>query len=231
MRRFWTEVTIVPESGGFALRLDGKPMRLPASGALTIPHRPLADAMAAEWRDAPPVIGPADLPLTRLATAATSQIAPDPAPLSANLLAYGRTDLLCYRADAPDSLIALQHAQWQPWLDWAAARFAARLETTHGIVAITQPEEAIRALARVLATQDHWALAGLGVAVPALGSLILGLAAITGALTASEAHDLARLDEDWQERQWGTDAESTARRALVARDIASAVSFVNLTRA
>ncbi|MDD2860735.1 MAG: ATPase, partial [Acidiphilium sp.] len=63
------------------------------------------------------------------------------------------------------------------------------------------------------------------------GSLILGLAAITGALTASEAHDLARLDEDWQERQWGTDAESAVRRALVARDIASAVSFVNLTRA
>jgi len=231
MRRFWTEVTIVPESGGFALRLDGKPMRLPASGALTIPHRALAEAMAGEWRDAPAVIGPADLPLTRLATAATGQIAPDPAPLSTNLLAYGRTDLLCYRADAPDALIALQRASWQPWLDWADQRFGARLEITHGIVAITQPDEAIHAFARALAVQDHWALAGLGVAVPALGSLVLGLAAITGELTAAEAHDLARLDETWQQRQWGIDAEAAARHAVVARDIASAVSFVHLTRA
>ncbi|MDD2877005.1 MAG: ATPase [Acidiphilium sp.] len=230
MRRFWTHATIATQDGGYAVLLDGKPVRLPGGTPLAVAHRPLAEAIAREWAAANAVVVPDDLPLTRLAGAAIERIAPDPAALRQNLLAYGGADLLCYRAETPAELAALQYAHWQPWLDWAARCFDARLIPTHGIVAVIQPETVLDALSRALAPQDNWALAGLGVAVPALGSLVLGLATISGALTPPDAHALAILDETWQERQWGIDAEAQARRTAVARDIASAVEFVTLTR-
>ncbi|MGC9268779.1 ATP12 family chaperone protein [Acidiphilium sp.] len=230
MRRFWTDVTIDAVEAGFAIRLDGKPVRLPGGAPLAVPHQALASAIAGEWRAANATIIPDDLPLTQLAGAAIEQIAPDPDALRRNLLAYGSTDLLCYRAETPAALAALQHEKWQPWLDWANNRLGARLVTTRGIIAVTQSDAALRCLAGALASQDEWALAGLGVAVPALGSLVLGLATIAGAMTPETAHDLARLDEIWQEATWGADAEAQARRNGIARDIASAAMFVTLTR-
>jgi chaperone required for assembly of F1-ATPase len=230
MRRFWTEVTVASVETGFGIHLDGKPVRLPGGAPLAVPHHALAHAIAGEWRAANATVIPDDLPLTRLAGAAIDHVAPDPEALRRNLLAYGRTDLLCYRAETPEALAAHQHAQWQPWLDWAATRYGARLIATHGIIALTQPEPAMQALANALAEQDAWALAGLGVAVPALGSLILGLATTTGALDPGTAHGLARLDQAWQEQRWGIDQEAALRREDVARDIASAVEFVTLTR-
>jgi chaperone required for assembly of F1-ATPase len=230
MRRFWTDVTVVPVDAGFAVQLDGKPLRLPGGAAVTVPHHPLASAIAGEWRAANATIIPDDLPLTRLAGAALERIAPDPDALRHNLLAYGATDLLCYRAAPPDALAAHQHTNWQPWIDWAAKQYGAHLSITTGIIAITQPPAALQAMETILAQQDNWALAGLGVAVPALGSLVLGLATIAGALNATAAHDLARLDQAWQEQQWGIDAEAARQRDTIARDIASAVEFVTLTR-
>ncbi|MCW8307483.1 ATPase [Acidiphilium sp. PA] len=231
MRRFWIEVSVAADAAGYGVYLDGKPVRLPGGAALAVAHRPLAAAIAGEWRAANATVIPDDLPLTRLAGAAIERVAPDPGALRRNLLAYGETDLLCYRADAPAGLAARQHDEWQPWLDWAAAHYGARLMVTHGIIAVTQPAATMQALADALAAQDNWALAGLGVAVPALGSLVLGLAAVSGAIDAAAAHALARLDESWQEQSWGIDAEAALRRDAVARDIASAVEFVTLTRA
>ena len=40
------------------------------------------------------------------------------------------------------------------------------------------------------------------------GSLILGLAIINGRLSAEEAYQLCRIDEQWQLEQWGEDEEA-----------------------
>lgn len=230
MKRFWHSAACVVVVDGFGISLDGKPLRLPGGAPLAVPSRPLAEAIAAEWSVAGHGIAADDLPLTRLAGAAIERIAPDPEPVRGNLLAYGRTDLLCYRAEAPDDLASLQHQAWQPWLDWAAESFGARLATTTGMIAVHQSDAAIVALARVLVAENCWALAGLGVIVPALGSLVLGLATLRGALAPEAAYGLATLDETWQERKWGTDPEALARRRAVGAEIASGVRFVTLAR-
>lgn len=240
MRRFWSNATAVPRDGIsvvagdrdelFVVLLDANPLRLPGGAPLAVPHRALAEAIAREWAAANATLMPDDLPLTRLAGAAIERIAPDPDGSRRRLLAYGKTDLLCYRAETPVELADLQHANWQPWLDWAATAHAARLHPTSGIIAIDQPDDARAALAKFLANQDQWTLAGLATMVPALGSLILGLAVIAGALSPAGAHTIAILDETWQERQWGADAGTLARRRGVARDVASAAEFVTLTR-
>ena len=41
------------------------------------------------------------------------------------------------------------------------------------------------------------------------------MAALKGALSGDEAHDLSRLDEAFQESQWGVDAEAAERTAAI----------------
>src|SRR5690606_10818080 len=48
-KRFWKTVTVVPEGGSFAVRLDARPVKTPAKRPLLLPTRAMADAVAAEW--------------------------------------------------------------------------------------------------------------------------------------------------------------------------------------
>ena len=79
------------------------------------------------------------MPLTRLAATAIDRTADRRDETIAETANYAGTDLVCYRADHPPSLAARQHTAWQPLIDWAAGRYAARLAVTTGIV--PQPQD------------------------------------------------------------------------------------------
>jgi chaperone required for assembly of F1-ATPase len=234
MKRFWekAEVSAPQADGGFTVLLDGKPVRLPTGETLCLDHRPLAMAIAAEW-DATAVdaeVMPSLLPLTQLAATARYRIAPAPADTAAAIAAYGRSDLLCYRAEEPAELIRRQQEAWQPWLDWAARRYDAMLVVTRGISFVDQPPQALAALARAVATHDVHGLAALGVMVPIMGSLVLGLAVTQGMLAADDAFRLASLDEVFQEEHWGQDPDAAADRARSGQEVTMAARYVELTR-
>ncbi|WP_207538353.1 ATP12 family chaperone protein [Sabulicella rubraurantiaca] len=233
MKRFWDEAGVVAENGRFAIRLDGRPVRLPGGGTLSVEQAPLAEALAAEWQAAGGGKGGEmrwdDVPLTRLVGTAAERIAPDPAPTVAAIARYGETDLLCYRADDP-ALAARQAKAWQPWLDWSRDTLGAELAVTEGIMPMRQPSAALRALEAAVAAHPPVPLAALGVLVPALGSLVLGLAVTRGGLTPEEAHRLAVLDELFQEERWGLDWEAEERRTRVGADIALAARLAALAR-
>lgn len=234
MKRFWDTATISPTDQGHAILLDGRRMHLPDGTELLVRPRLLAEAIAAEWQAAGGANGGemsfADTPLTRLAGTAQRRIAPDPAPTVDAVARYGENDLLCYRAEAPEALVRRQARAWQPWLDWAALTYDAPLRVTTGIAPIRQHRDSVAALRRAVAALDVEVLAALGIAVPALGSLVLGLALAAGRLDAPAAHALGALDELFQAEQWGEDAEAAARREAVAADIALAARFITLTK-
>ena len=235
VKRFWDRATAEPVAGGYAILLDGRPMHLPGGPTLHLAHPPLANAIAAEWQHAGDGKGGemsfADTPLTRLAGTAQGRIAAAPGPTADAIARYGETDLLCYRAAAPEALVRRQEAAWQPWLEWAERRHGAQLRVTSGIVAIRQHRGSVAALRAAVGGLDLWALAALGVAVPALGSLGLGLALAEQLLDPAGAHALGALDELFQAEQWGEDAAAAARRQAVADDIAVAARMIALTRA
>ena len=60
---------------------------------------------------------------------------------------------------------------------------------------------------------DDFSLTGLATATGLFGSAVLALAVQRGALSGAEAFELSRLDEAWQERQWGVDEEAAQRTA------------------
>jgi chaperone required for assembly of F1-ATPase len=237
VKRFWTETDIEPagEGGrrGFAILLDGRPMHLPGGAILRVGPEALARAIAAEWQAAGAdgrEVSFDDTPLTRIAGTAQERIAPDSWPTIDAIARYAESDLLCYRADQPSKLVARQAEEWQPWLDWAAQEYGAVLRVTAGITPIRQHRDSVAVLRDAVAAYDPYGLAALGVAVPALGSLVLGLALAEARLDPVRAYALSALDELFQAELWGEDEEAAARRRAVAADVALAARFRLLTR-
>ena len=59
------------------------------------------------------------MPLTRLANSAIDGVAKTLDETRAEIARYAGSDLLCYRAEAPEALVAMQARPSIPVLDWA----------------------------------------------------------------------------------------------------------------
>lgn len=231
MRRFYKE-TAVEAGDGFRVLLDGKPMRTPAKSVLVVPTRPLAEALAEEWRNVPEqgeiVIG--HLALTRLAATGLDRVVSQRAQVVSDIAKYAGSDLLCYRATAPDSLVKLQHDSWQPLLDWAAERYGARLTVANGMTFVEQPAEAVARLRDAVEAYDSVALAALYNLTHTSGSIVIALAVAERRLTAEAAFAVAQVDELYQIARWGDDPTALKQREGIARDIETCARFLDLLR-
>ena len=228
MKRFWTHVTIDADR---AIQLDGKPVRTPGRVPLALPTDALADAVVAEWRAVEREIDPRAMPLTGLANAAIDRVGADPALFAHGLAVYAESDLLCYRADAPDDLVARQRAAWDPLLDWARARYDVHIETATGILHRAQPPATLARLGEAIAARDAFALAALSPIVTIGGSLIAALALAEGAATPEQVWDAITLDEEYQAERWGRDPLAAAGIEARRRDFDAGVRFLALAAA
>lgn len=229
-KRFYATVTIEPRPEGFAVLLDGKPIRAPAGHALLLPARNLAEAIAEEWQAQREYIDAKTMPLLRLANTALERIPQTRTGVITQLLEYGRHDLLCYRAEAPASLVIRQTELWQPLLDWLSATYRITLASTAGITAITQSAESIEALRTELSALDDFALAGVSAATALTGSVVLALALLAGRLEAAGTFRLASLEETFQAEHWGVDTEAEARLQRIAEELQAIGDFLRLVR-
>jgi chaperone required for assembly of F1-ATPase len=228
MKRFYSEAATVGRSDGFVITLDGKPVRTPAGQILLLQSSALAEAIANEWSTQGENILPERMPLTQLASTALDRVIPNRPAILAQLLDYGKTDLLCYRAHGPGDLVERQDQVWQPLIDWAMASFDVVLRVTRGIIPVEQPEASLAALINVLERYDDMRLTALQSAVAATGSLLLGLALVEGRLDAEAAFAASQLDETYQAELWGEDAEAAKARLSLRNDIAAAAQFIDL---
>lgn len=228
MKRFWKTATTVQAPGGFAVTLDGRPVRTPARAELIVPTAPLAEAIAAEWDGCGDTVDPRRLPLTGLANAAIDRVAADAESFATQIARYGETDLLCYRAEGPATLVQWQAEHWDALLAWARRRYDVDFACQTGVIHISQPADTLRRLSQAVAELDPFRLAGLASLVTVGGSLVAGLAVLEAMIPAEEAWDAVSLDDRWQLEQWGEDGES--RQALDSRrcDFLAAARFLEL---
>ena len=213
LKRFWATVDVAEGEGGWAVLLDGRTPRTPAHAKLVLPTEAAARLVAEEWAAQGEFLEPGTMPATRLASTAIDRVSQTREPVAAEIAAYAGSDVICYLAENPTSLIERQQAEWGPWRDWAARELDVVLHAAAGIVHRPQAPEALeRVKALALAMDDH-SLTGLATAVPLFGSAVLGLAVQRGALSGEAALDLSRLDEAFTEERWGVDEEAAARTA------------------
>lgn len=230
MKRFYTDVTVVAEDGRFAIRLDGRAVRTPARALLALPTSTLADAVAQEWRAQGDTVDPASMPMTGLANAAIDHVAPKPGVFAEGIAQYAQTDLLCYRADGPEALVARQAAAWDPLLDWAQARYDVAFAVTQGIIPVAQPPETLARLGAAVAACDPFTLVGLSTLVSLSGSLVCGLAIVEGGHDLDRVWQAAEIDEAWQVELWGEDVLAAAASARRTADFSMAGAFCAMSR-
>ena len=230
MKRFYKETGVEPAEGGWRILLDGRPMRTPAKSGLLVPTRALAEAVAREWNEVPEKadINVAHLPLTRLAATGLDRVTTQRARVIEDTAKYASSDLLCYRATDPASLVKRQHDTWQTLLDWAAERYGARLVVVSGTTFVTQPADSVAALQAAVAAHADMALSALYNLTHIAGSLVIALAVAEGRLSAEQAFDAAQLDELYQIERWGEDPIATERHNGIRNDIGAAARFLAL---
>jgi chaperone required for assembly of F1-ATPase len=228
MKRFYKIVDCVAEASGWQVRLDGRGIRTAAGQPQIVPARALAQAMAAEWADQADVINPGSFLLRDMADFAIDVISPDRAAAIRNLLAYGETDTLCYRAGEGDALLERQRAVWEPLLAAAEHRWDVQFARIGGVMHRPQPVATLTRLAQVLSALDDFTLAGLRNLASLAASLVIGLAALEPAADAPALWDAANLEEDWQIELWGKDADALALRARRLETFSAAAAFVRL---
>ena len=229
-KRFWSEVAVETAGSGFELRLDGRPVRTPGKSPLAMPTERMAEAAAAEWRAVDERIDPAAMPVTRSANSAVDKVAPQKGAVADYLAEYGATDLLCYRAEAPEALAEIQSARWDPLLGWAEERFGARLRLAVGVMPVEQDPDALARLRAPLDSADPFALTAIHDLVSLPGSLVVGLAAAEGHMSPEELWSVQRIDEDWNEGLWGVDEEAAERDARRRQAFLHAHRFLDLAR-
>ncbi|RWC78427.1 MAG: ATPase [Mesorhizobium sp.] len=231
-KRFYKEVSVVPVEAGFAVQLDGRPVRTPGKALLALPTEAAAALVADEFAEQGETINPVTMPVMRLVNTAIDGVASDPQAVLEDILRFASSDLLCYRADAPQGLVERQNEQWDPVIDWARASLGVRFNLAEGIIHVEQPRETIAVLGSHLAQRAQpLRLAAIHVMTSLTGSALLALAVDFGELDSEEAWAAGHVDEDWQIAQWGQDAEAVARRTARKRDMMAAVSLLEALQA
>ena len=230
-KRFYKDVAVTDGGGGAALLLDGKTVRTPGNAPLKLPTSALAEAVADEWRAQGERIDPSTMPLTKLANSAIDGVAGREQTVIDDIMSHAASDLLCYRALAPQGLVEAQARHWDPVLAWAKETLGAPLVLGEGVVHVAQPQASLDRLRQMLAGREAFSLAALHVMTALTGSALLALAVALGRLPPEQAWAAAHVDEDWQIGQWGEDAEAAERRENRRRDFAAAARLLKLFEA
>ena len=179
-KRFYKHVSVTPVDGGFGLALDGRPVRTPARAPIAVPNQTLAEALAEEWRGQGERINPATMPKTRLVNTALDGVAREIDAVTAEISKFAGSDLICYRAPAPVSLVEAQNAAWNPILDFFRENFSAPFICAEGVIFVAQPENSVAAIRRALSAlargkDGALKLAALHVMTTLTGSVLIAL--------------------------------------------------------
>lgn len=230
MKRFYKDVIVRPDGGGWQVLLDERAIKTAGGAAQVVFGRALADALAQEWAAQGTEIDPAAFIFRDLADYAIDVIAADRTAAIGKLIAYAETDTLCYRADPDQPLYKRQFDIWEPLLGALEMRHAIQLTRISGIIHRAQPAESLDKLRAVLDEFDDASLAALTTLASLAASLTIGLAAMEEGADPVSLWAAANLEEDWQAEQWGTDAEAQQLRTARLARFTAAQRFAALAR-
>lgn len=230
MKRFWKDVTVVAVDGGWQVQLDGRGIRTVQGRPQVVPTPGLAEAMADEWAGQGETIDTGAFVFRDLADYAIDVVAPDPDAAIRDLLPYGDTDTLCYRAEDGEPFNQRQVEVWEPVLRAAEQRWDVHFERIGGIVHRPQPPATLARMEAVLAAQGAFTLAPLAMMANLAASLIIAITAIEPDANIESLWNAANLEEDWQADLWGLDAEAEARRKARFEAFSLAARFARLAR-
>ena len=215
MKRFYKLVSTEKVSGGFHILLDGKPVKTKSGAHLLASNEAIANRLMQEWAAQEEHILPNTMPFTQIINTIIDRVSVERDVMSAAVLKYLDTDLICYFADEPEALVKLQKDKWQPWLDWFEGKFESKLKTTTDLAALTQEKSAHDAVAKYVDGLDDEHFTILQIVTSVSGSVILGLALTCGDASADQLFDACYIEESFKDALY--DAEKYGEDPILAK--------------
>ena len=168
------------------------------------------------------------MPLTRLLTTALDLGRVQCDSWINDIVSYLDSDLLCYRAQAPEELKRRQEALWNSYVAAlkANSRFPIDLALGEGVGYVAQPPQNSINARRLLETFSNEALIAVKTITEITGSAALAICSSNQNADPEEIFRAARADEDFQAEQWGLDAEAEARAVALRREFEAAFRFL-----
>jgi chaperone required for assembly of F1-ATPase len=214
-KRFYKLAEAVETDAGFAVQLDGRGAKTSGRKPLVMPTKALAELVTLEFDAQKEFIDPFSMPVLRIVNPAIDSVSGLMGEVRADIANYAGTDLLCYRANEPEKLIARQNAVWNPIIARVESEIGARFILAEGVMHVAQLQPTLAAFSMRLEkeTPDAFTLSATHVLTSLSGSAMLALSVNASWLSSADAWAAAHLDEDWTIEFWGEDLEAQARRA------------------
>lgn len=224
-KRFYKTVAIGPAN---EILLDGRTVKTPMKAPLVLPSRAMAEAVAAEWEAQETVINPGVMPMTKYANTAIDRAVSERQSVLDDFASYAGSDLVCYRAEKPATLVDAQARHWDPVLADARATLGHVFRTATGLMHVAQDPAAVAAARTAAAALNPHGLTVLYNLTTLTGSALLSLMLVGRRANAEQGWAAAHVDEDYQIAEWGSDDEAMARRAARRQDYDALMRMINL---
>lgn len=142
------------------------------------------------------------------------------------LVEFSFTDVILFWS-ANDDIKSLQTEKWLPVLKWLNNRFKITLKETDGLTPPPQNENNRAGFTEILEKMNLKTLTAYYLAAVRLKSPLLALALAEKKITASEAFELAYLEELYQSKSWGVDEEAEQGRQCVKNELLEIEEFLH----
>lgn len=200
MKRFYKLVSTEKVTDGYHILLDGRPVKTKAKAFLCATNAAIADRLLQEWADQTDDIVPDTMPFTQILNTQIDRVSAERDVMSAAVLKYLDTDLLCYPTDMPQDLAKQQHESWQPFLDgFFKTVFGYELQTTTALAAVKHPAEVHKVVADYVHGLDDARFTILQLVTSISGSLILALAMVRGGASAALLLEACFIEETFKD--------------------------------
>ena len=229
-KRFYKEVGVAPVDGGFTVTLDGRPAKTPSRMPVVVPVAEIATVMAEEWAAQGEFINPDPMPMVRLINSAVESGEKMIPAFREEVLKFAAGDMLLYRAEAPQDLVAAQEASWDAALVTLARHFGVSFQPTIGVIHQAQPAVTLARLGEALQEQGLLTMTALVSITGLTGSGLLAIGLLHKLFDRDQVWAAAHVDEDHQIRFWGQDEEAAERRATRRLEFDTAVNVVEWLR-
>ena len=229
-KRFYKDVGVAPVDGGFVVTLDGRPTKTPGKVPVVVPVAEIATAMAAEWAAQGEFINPDPMPMVRLINSAVESGEKMIPAFRDEVLKFAAGDMLLYRAETPQELVAAQEASWDAALVTLARHFGVSFQPTIGVIHQDQPAVTLARLGEALQEQGLLTMTALVSITGLTGSGLLAIGLLHRLFDRDQVWAAAHVDEDHQIAFWGQDEEAAERRATRRLEFDTAVNVVEWLR-
>ena len=229
VKRFYERVELAKDKQGFTILLDDRPVKSPGRELVQCPNDGFAQKLAGEWRQQGEFIEPGAMPFMHFASVVTDHILSRPEDARAEIVKYAHSDLLCYRASEPDTLIARQASLWNPVLERFKQEDGITFNIATGIQFVEQGVLDMDRFKDLVRPLHGYELGAVQVVTTLSGSAVLALALAKGWLAPDTVWKFAHVDEDFQSEHWGCDADEQKRRQQRYNDFRAASSVFGST--